>query len=81
MAKFLILIVVAACVGCAGHQNPIAVDPGSLDQAKLKAIAPLIGEAIAENKLPGAVVLIGQVIAPCITRRSASARLFPIRSR
>ncbi len=60
VAKVLILIVVAACVSCAGHQKPLAVDPGSLDQAKLKGIEPLISEAIAEKKLPGAVVLIGQ---------------------
>ena len=59
MPKLLILIVVTACVSCAGHQKPIALDAGSLDQAKLKAIAPLISEAVAENKLPGAVVLVG----------------------
>ena len=57
------LIAVLAFAACSTPQRQPIVNPtlaGAVDLSRFDAIAPLISEAIAEKKLPGAVVLIGQ---------------------
>ena len=74
MAKYLVLVLTFAA--CTTPQRPTNVDPaaagvpppvtgigaqaGSIDPSKFDAIEPLILAAIAEKKLPGAVVLVGR---------------------
>ena len=57
---------------------PATVAAGSCRRRSIcrssNAIEPLVHEAIAEKKLPGAVVLVGAAIASSIRRRSAIAR-------
>ena len=53
MARYLILVL--ALTACTTQQTPPVVTPSKLD-----AIERLVRSAIAEKKLPGAVVLIGQ---------------------
>ncbi len=68
------LILLLALAACATQQRPPTVDPapagsasntsstrtGSIDASKLDGIERLILEAIAQKKLPGAVVLVGR---------------------
>lgn len=58
MAKYLILAL--AFAACATQRPAIDVQPrGAVDRSRLDAIEPLILNAIADKKLPGAVVLVG----------------------
>ena len=60
MAKYLILVL--AFTACSTQPRPPIVNPAAaraVDPSPLDAIEPLIEQAIAENKLPGAVVLVG----------------------
>ena len=62
MARYLRLVVVFAFAACATPQRTPIVDPaaaGAVDASRFDAIDPLIQSAIAERKLPGAVVLVG----------------------
>ncbi len=74
MAKYLILAM--AFTGCIS-QPRVNTDPGSVDSSKFAAVEPLIREAIAEQKLPGAVVLVGlgerTLYQNAIGQRSTSA--------
>lgn len=59
MAKYLILVL--ALTACTTQPHPI-VNPAvavPIDASRFDAIEPLIQKAIAEKKLPGAVVLVG----------------------
>ena len=60
MAKYLILVL--AFLACTAQTRPPVVTPAaalSVEPSQLDAIEPLIQSAIAEKKLPGAVVLVG----------------------
>ncbi|HET9469261.1 MAG TPA: exo-beta-N-acetylmuramidase NamZ domain-containing protein [Vicinamibacterales bacterium] len=60
MAKYLILVL--AFLACTAQSRPPVVTPAaapSVEPSHLDAIEPLIRTAITENKLPGAVVLVG----------------------
>ena len=60
MAKCLILAL--TFTACMTQPRPVIVDPtavGTIDSSKLAAIEPLIQHAIADRRLPGAVVLVG----------------------
>ena len=58
LTKYLILLL--AFAGCTARHPPATVLPAApVDPSKLDAIEPLIEKAIAERKLPGAVVLVG----------------------
>jgi len=62
VARYLRLVVVFAFAACATPQRTPIVDPaaaGAVDASRFDAIDPLIQSAIAERKLPGAVVLVG----------------------
>ena len=61
MAKYLILAL--AFTACMTQPRLAIVDPtapGTIDSSKLAAIEPLIQHAIADRRLPGAVVLVGR---------------------
>ncbi len=59
MAKYLILVLTfAACM--TPQRLTIVAQPGPVDPSRFDALEPLIRAAIADQKLPGAVVLIGR---------------------
>ena len=61
MKHLLVAIALAVTAAPFAAQSPAAPGSGeSLDLKKLDALEPLLQEAIAEKKLPGAVVLIGR---------------------
>src|SRR5262245_17432388 len=60
MARYLIFVL--AFTACTDQQRPpiVTTPAGStVDSSRFAAIRPLIEKAITENKLPGAVVLVG----------------------
>jgi uncharacterized protein YbbC (DUF1343 family)/CubicO group peptidase (beta-lactamase class C family) len=58
LAKHLFLaLTFAACI--AQQRMTVVAQTGAIDPSRFDAIEPLIREAIAEKKLPGAVVLVG----------------------
>jgi uncharacterized protein YbbC (DUF1343 family)/CubicO group peptidase (beta-lactamase class C family) len=60
--KYLLFAVALALSACTTAQRPPIVDPAAanaVDLSRLDAIEPLIRTAIANEKLPGAVVLVG----------------------
>ena len=62
MPKYLLLAVALALSACTTAQRRPIVDPAAanaVDPSRLEAIQPLIRTAIANGKLPGAVVLVG----------------------
>jgi uncharacterized protein YbbC (DUF1343 family) len=62
VAKYLSLLVVFVFAACATPTRRPIVDPAAtsaVDPSRFDAIEPLIHNAIAERKLPGAVVLVG----------------------
>ena len=62
MAKYLPFLVILALAACTTPQQRPAVAPAAardLELSRFNAIEPLIHNAIAEQKLPGAVVLVG----------------------
>jgi uncharacterized protein YbbC (DUF1343 family) len=62
VAKYLFLVIALAFAACATPQRKPIVDPAAVsafDASRFDAIEPLIQNAIAEGRLPGAVVLVG----------------------
>src|SRR5688500_17141384 len=62
IAKYLLLVAALTFTACTTAQRPPTVSPAAgqaVDPSPFDAIAPLIRNAIAERKLPGAVVLVG----------------------
>src|SRR4029453_3048848 len=62
VAKYLLLAVALAFSACTTAQRRPNVDPAAVnavDPSRLDAVEPLIRTAIADGKLPGAVVLVG----------------------
>jgi uncharacterized protein YbbC (DUF1343 family)/CubicO group peptidase (beta-lactamase class C family) len=60
--KFLLLFLLVSTLAAGAGAQPRAVTakPEAIDASKLEAIGALVMQAIAEKKLPGAVVLVGQ---------------------
>jgi uncharacterized protein YbbC (DUF1343 family) len=57
---FAFLLVSTFAAGAAAQPRSATAKPDAIDAPKLAAIGPLVTQAIAEKKLPGAVVLVGQ---------------------